>query len=64
MTTTATADDARASSWHGLSADEVCARLGVNGVTASAQYGLNKLAEAETEPGWYPFLRQYRGEFA
>jgi Ca2+-transporting ATPase len=25
-----------------------------------AQYGPNKLAEAEKEPGWHAFLRQYR----
>ena len=69
MTTTATADDARAVSWHSLSSDEVYAQLGVDpgtGIEAAevekrrAQYGPNKLAEAEKEPGWHAFLRQYR----
>ena len=69
MTTTATADDARAVSWHSLSSDEVYAQLGVDpgtGLEAAevekrrAQYGPNKLAEAEKEPGWHAFLRQYR----
>ena len=53
----------------GLSADEVCAQLGIepgSGLDAAdvekrrAQYGPNKLAEAEKEPGWHAFLRQYR----
>jgi Ca2+-transporting ATPase len=55
--------------WHGLTADEVSAQLGVDpasGLDAAevarrlAQYGPNKLAEAEKEPGWHSFLRQYR----
>ena len=55
--------------WHGLAADEACARLDVDvasGLDAGeverrrGQYGPNKLAEAETEPGWRAFLRQYR----
>ncbi len=55
--------------WYGLPADEVCAELGVDpqaGLDAAeverrrTQYGPNKLAEAEKEPGWHAFLRQYR----
>jgi Ca2+-transporting ATPase len=55
--------------WHGLTADEACAQLGVDprsGLDPAeverrrAQYGPNKLAEAEKEPGWRAFLRQYR----
>jgi Ca2+-transporting ATPase len=55
--------------WHGLAGDEACARLGVDarsGLDASEverrreQVGPNKLAEAEKEPGWRAFLRQYR----
>jgi Ca2+-transporting ATPase len=55
--------------WHGLTAEEICSRLGVDprsGLDAGeveqrrAQYGPNKLAEAEKEPGWRAFLRQYR----
>jgi len=69
VTTAATAEEARAAIWHGLPADEVCAQLGVDprtGLDAGevdkrrAQYGPNKLAEAEKEPGWHAFLRQYR----
>ena len=60
-------DEARA--WHSLAAEEVCAQLGADprtGLDAAelerrrAQYGLNKLAEGEKEPGWRAFLRQYR----
>ncbi len=56
-------------SWHTLSLDEACARLGVDprsGLDPTevegrrAQYGPNKLAEAPKEPGWRAFLRQYR----
>src|SRR5436190_18303638 len=56
-------------SWHGLTADEARARLGVearSGLDAAeverrrAQVGPNKLAEAKKEPGWRVFLRQYR----
>jgi Ca2+-transporting ATPase len=55
--------------WHGLTAEEACSRLGVDpraGLDAGeverrrAQVGPNKLAEAEKEPGWQAFLRQYR----
>src|SRR5262245_29732171 len=55
--------------WHGLTAEEACAKLGVDprdGLDPSeveprrAQYGPNKLAEAKKEPGWHAFLRQYR----
>jgi P-type Ca2+ transporter type 2C len=55
--------------WHALTAGEACAQLGVDpqrGLDATEverrreQYGLNKLAEAEKEPGWHAFLRQYR----
>ena len=55
--------------WHGISADEACAQLGVDplsGLDAAevdgrrAEHGPNKLAEAEKEPGWHAFLRQYR----
>jgi Ca2+-transporting ATPase len=55
--------------WLGLTADEACARLGVDarsGLGAGEverrreQVGPNKLAEAEREPGWRAFLRQYR----
>ncbi len=55
--------------WHGMEPDEVCAHLEVDstpGLDADeverrrAQYGPNKLAEAEKEPGWHAFLRQYR----
>jgi P-type Ca2+ transporter type 2C len=56
-------------SWHGSTADEVSAQLGVDlasGLDSGevekrrAQYGPNKLAEAPKEPGWHAFLRQYR----
>src|SRR4051794_16241692 len=55
--------------WHALSVDEVCTRLGAdpgNGLDNAeverrrAEVGPNKLAEAEKEPGWRVFLRQYR----
>ena len=55
--------------WHGLTADEVSAQLGVDSASGLdpaeiarrlAEYGPNKLAEAEKEPGWHAFLRQYR----
>ena len=66
MTTTATADDARTANWHGLSAEEVCAQVGAEPGTGldgaevekrRAQYGPNKLAEAEKEPGWHAHPR-------
>jgi Ca2+-transporting ATPase len=55
--------------WHNLGAEDVAARLGVDprsGLDAAevekrrAEHGPNKLAEAEKEPGWKAFLRQYR----
>ena len=55
--------------WHGTTAEDACAQLGVdpgNGLDADevgrrrAQVGPNRLAEAESEPGWRAFLRQYR----
>ena len=55
--------------WHGLTAGEACAQLGVDppsGLDAAeverrrAKVGPNKLAEAKKEPGWQAFLRQYR----
>ena len=67
MTTVEAARDATA--WHSLTAEEASAQLGVDprtGLDAAEversreQYGLNKLAEAEKEPGWQAFLRQYR----
>jgi Ca2+-transporting ATPase len=58
-----------ATAWHGLTADETCALLEVDprvGLTLDeverrrAEHGANRLAEAEREPGWRAFLRQYR----
>jgi len=55
--------------WHGLTSEEACARLEVDpkdGLDAAeierrrAEVGPNKLVEAEKEPGWHAFLRQYR----
>jgi Ca2+-transporting ATPase len=55
--------------WHGLTGEEACARLGVDrgdGLAAAeverrrAEVGPNRLAEADKEPGWHAFLRQYR----
>ena len=55
--------------WHSLSGEDVCAQLVVDpaeGLDAAeverrrAEVGPNKLAEAEKEPGWRAFLRQYR----
>jgi Ca2+-transporting ATPase len=55
--------------WHGLTADAACTQLEVDpgsGLDAAeverrrAEFGPNKLAEAEREPGWQAFLRQYR----
>ena len=55
--------------WHSLASGEACAHLGVEpstGLDANeverrrAEVGPNKLAEAEKEPGWRAFLRQYR----
>src|SRR5262245_12533588 len=59
----------RETPWHGLTADEACARLEVEPISGldpaeverrRAQFGPNKLAEAKKEPGWHAFLRQYR----
>jgi P-type Ca2+ transporter type 2C len=56
-------------SWHAVTAQDACAKLGVDprtGLDAAEverrreQFGPNKLAEAEKEPGWHAFLRQYR----
>ena len=70
MAETAGLDTAReATVWHGLTAEEASAQLGVDpasGLEAAeverrrAEFGPNKLAEAEKEPGWQAFLRQYR----
>ena len=67
---TASLDMARdATVWHSVAAEEACAQLGVDparGLDAGeverrrAEVGPNKLAEAEKEPGWQAFLRQYR----
>jgi P-type Ca2+ transporter type 2C len=55
--------------WHNLTAQAACAQLGVDprsGLDPAEverrreQYGPNKLAEEEKEPGWRAFLRQYR----
>ena len=60
---------ARDAGWHGLPAEEACARLDVeprSGLDAAeverrrAEVGPNRLAEGEKEPGWRAFLRQYR----
>ena len=59
----------RDATWHGLPADEACARFEVDprsGLDTAeverrrAESGPNKLAEAKKEPGWHAFLRQYR----
>jgi P-type Ca2+ transporter type 2C len=55
--------------WHGVTAEEACAQLGVDSARGldgdevarrREQVGPNKLAEAKKEPGWQAFLRQYR----
>jgi Ca2+-transporting ATPase len=55
--------------WHGLTAGDVCSELDVDRATGldadeverrRERFGPNKLAEAEKEPGWHAFLRQYR----
>ena len=55
--------------WHGLTAEAAATQLGVDPRTGldpgeverrRGQYGPNKLAEGEKEPGWRAFLRQYR----
>ncbi len=68
--TTTTVEGAPAeTAWQGLSAEEACAKLGVDqqaGLDLTeverrrAEHGPNKLAEAKKEPGWHAFLRQYR----
>jgi Ca2+-transporting ATPase len=68
--TTTTVESAPAeTAWHNLSAEEACAKLGVDpqaGLDPTeverrrAEHGQNKLAEAKKEPGWHAFLRQYR----
>ena len=59
----------RDAGWHGLTAEEACARFDVDprsGLDTAevdrrrAEFGSNKLAEAKKEPGWQAFLRQYR----
>jgi Ca2+-transporting ATPase len=61
--------NARDAGWHGLTAEEACARLDVeprSGLDPAeverrrAEVGPNRLAEGEKEPGWRAFLRQYR----
>jgi P-type Ca2+ transporter type 2C len=61
--------DRGATAWHTLTAEEACTQLGVDarsGLDAGEverrreQFGPNRLAEAEKEPGWHAFLRQYR----
>jgi Ca2+-transporting ATPase len=58
-----------ATAWHAMSAEAVCREFDVRpdmGLDPAevesrrARYGANKLAEAETEPGWHAFLRQYK----
>jgi Ca2+-transporting ATPase len=55
--------------WHRLTADAVCVRLdvapasGLDPATVErrrGEFGANKLAAAEQEPGWRAFLRQYQ----
>ena len=55
--------------WHNLEADAASAQLDVDPRVGldlpeverrREQYGPNKLAEGEKEPGWHAFLRQYR----
>ena len=59
----------RDASSHGLTADEACTRFEVDPRTGldtaeverrRAEVGPNKLAEAEKEPAWRAFVRQYR----
>jgi Ca2+-transporting ATPase len=69
MSAVAEKQTGRDATFHRLTAEEVSAQFGVNeaqGLDAAeverrrAEYGPNKLAEAEKEPGWKAFLRQYR----
>ena len=55
--------------WHGIAMAEACTQLDVDpqaGLDPSeverrrAEHGPNRLAEAQKEPGWHAFLRQYR----
>jgi Ca2+-transporting ATPase len=55
--------------WHGLTGGETCARLGVDPQAGldgpeverrRREVGPNRLAEAEKEPGWRAFVRQYK----
>ncbi|HEU0194667.1 MAG TPA: HAD-IC family P-type ATPase [Gaiellales bacterium] len=55
--------------WHGLSTEEACTRLqvdpqaGLDGAEVESRrsrYGPNRLADAQKEPAWRAFLRQYR----
>jgi Ca2+-transporting ATPase len=66
---TATELAARETAWHNLSAEEAWRRLDVDveaGLDPAeverrrGEVGPNKLAEAEKEPAWHAFLRQYR----
>jgi P-type Ca2+ transporter type 2C len=68
VTTSAEPAHAR-TAWHSLTTDEVLEQLDAHarsGLDAHEvelrreRFGLNKLAEAEKEPGWRAFLRQYR----
>jgi Ca2+-transporting ATPase len=61
--------DSRSVAWHTLAPDDVAGRLGVepgtglSGAEAAsrlASVGPNKFAEAEVEPRWRAFVRQYR----
>jgi P-type Ca2+ transporter type 2C len=67
--TRTSADVARDGRWHNLTPEAVSAELGVDvrpGLDPAevelrrGQYGPNKLADPEREPGWRAFLRQYR----
>jgi Ca2+-transporting ATPase len=67
--TTARPETGRDATWHALTADEACRRLGVDphvGLDDAeverrrAQVGPNRLAEPPKEPGWHAFLRQFR----
>jgi P-type Ca2+ transporter type 2C len=61
--------DSRSVAWHTLAPDDVGGRLGVepgtglSGAEAAsrlASVGPNRFAEAEVEPRWHAFVRQYR----
>jgi Ca2+-transporting ATPase len=66
---TTTPDTGRGTAWHGLTVADTFTALGVDadrGLDAAeverrrGQFGANRLAEAQKEPGWHAFLRQYR----